>query len=451
MNRKNKRIRLYAILLLAELLGGCYKEEQYPVKAVFSIQVENNNYSVPVQVNISNNTTGAETFSWSFEGGNPATSAKKDPGTIVYNNPGNYILKLIAGNRYGGIDSMTIPIKVDADVEPGFTCTNAQSWFPPVTCQLNNITKGADRYEWTFEGGEPASSTQMQPGNVVFRQPGKHKITLKAGNGRVSFTRDTTITVLPDLVADFSIAWPASNDDKQVPFNVITVNKCISATSYNWSFTGGAPAISTDQAPSVLYNTPGIYTLSLTAANDKKSVVATKTITVLPNTHLYTFTDIRLGINTAQNTIGSYFSSVLGKVLKSGEVTAANGSQIDFCYFGLNNGFNYNKIISPDSVQLYTFSAIPNAINIQVINKQESCGCGVNFSVADFDSMTDDTPLRMLNISQSIAGLAEFDNTVPRVVLFKTSDGRKGAVKIKQFVNAGQQSYILCDIKITKP
>jgi hypothetical protein len=41
-------------------------------------------------------------------------------------------------------------------------------------------------------------------------------------------------------------------------------------------------------------------------------------------------------------------------------------------------------------------------------------------------------------------------NPVPRIVLFETADGRKGAVKIKAFVSEQMQSYVLTDIKFQK-
>jgi hypothetical protein len=45
----------------------------------------------------------------------------------------------------------------------------------------------------------------------------------------------------------------------------------------------------------------------------------------------------------------------------------------------------------------------------------------------------------------------DFSNSlVPRVVVFKNSSGKKGAVKIKQFVMNGDDSYIICDIKVQK-
>jgi PKD repeat protein len=52
-----------------------------------------------------------------------------------------------------------------------------------------------------------------------------------------------------------------------------------------WSFTGGSPATSTSQNPSVTYTNPGTYTVSLQATDGSNTVTETKTsyITVLPS------------------------------------------------------------------------------------------------------------------------------------------------------------------------
>ncbi|MBK8225635.1 MAG: T9SS type A sorting domain-containing protein [Flavobacteriales bacterium] len=54
-------------------------------------------------------------------------------------------------------------------------------------------------------------------------------------------------------------------------------------SSRNWSFAGGTPATSTDANPSVTYNTPGTYTVALTASDGSSSQTSTQTayITVL--------------------------------------------------------------------------------------------------------------------------------------------------------------------------
>jgi PKD repeat protein len=48
-------------------------------------------------------------------------------------------------------------------------------------------------------------------------------------------------------------------------------------TSYSWTFTGGTPATSTAAAPTVVYNTPGTYAVSLTVNNSFGTNTLTKT------------------------------------------------------------------------------------------------------------------------------------------------------------------------------
>jgi len=442
---------IWVMLPLLFLLSGCYQEQILEIKAGFRAEVVNNNYSVPVTVKISNSTIGAENYVWTMTGADPSSSTELNPGTLQYNNPGTYTIHLEATNQNGGKDSRDTTITVDAAIRVGFTVNNNASWYPDATVSISNNTIGATSYQWTFPGGTPSSSSLQQPGNVVFSTPGTYTISLKVGNGRVSYTKDTTVTVLPDLTNDFNINWAADDNDMEVPFTASLKNNSVSATSYKWICSGGLPSSSISASPAVSYTSPGTYTISLTAANDKKSLTKSQTITLLPNSNLFRFSNVHLGVNTAQNTIGCYFSSSLGKVLLPSEVTETNGGSIDFVYFGFDNTFNYNKFISPNSVQNYTFSNIPNAISTAIINKQESCGCGSSMTSAQSDAMTDDALLQSTSINETAAGLAEFNSTaLPRIVLFQTQDGRKGAIKIKQCVAAGQQSYIVCDIKVMK-
>jgi PKD repeat protein len=60
-------------------------------------------------------------------------------------------------------------------------------------------------------------------------------------------------------------------------------------TSWSWTFQGGTPSTSTDSIPVIQYNTPGIYTVSLTVSNSSGSASATKTgyVTVNSSTAMY--------------------------------------------------------------------------------------------------------------------------------------------------------------------
>ena len=168
----------------------------------------------------------------------------------------------------------------------------------------------------------------------------------------------------------------------------------------------------------------------------------------MPNSNLSTQTNIKLGINSAHETIGCFYSTKEKKVYKKNEVNNTNGELIDIVFFGLNATFASNKFVSPSIASTLTFDAIPNATTTSFINKQEDCNCGSNITATQFDGMTNDALLQ--NIKVTNQNLSFSSSLVPRIVPFKTQDNRKGFIKIKQFVIDGLNSYIIIDIKVQK-
>jgi len=67
-------------------------------------------------------------------------------------------------------------------ISSSFSIDVAEDKTSPVVVQLKNDSYGADEYEWTFEGGEPSSSREKQPGSVTFTEAGEHKIRLRVKN-----------------------------------------------------------------------------------------------------------------------------------------------------------------------------------------------------------------------------------------------------------------------------
>ena len=227
-------------------------------------------------------------------------------------------------------------------------------------------------------------------------------------------------------------------------------NNTVEGLQWQWSSTGGQISNKTIQQPSIYFSQPGTYSVTLQASNGKETKTITREIVVKPNTGLRTLTDIKLGINTAHATIGSYYSTTLRRVLGKNDPDSLF-QYVDIVYFGLNATFAFNKFTSPDSVEEYTFEAIPQPQVTHFINSLDKCACGITWSESDFDQMTTDAPLQSMNITSTAKGLQPFDDvTVPRIVLFKTQDNRKGAIKIKSYHRDGLQSYILMDIKVQK-
>lgn len=453
MRKFNKRLVILFLIFSSFFLGlSCVKEETQEITIDFSYHFVDTDM-VPARVSITNNTKGADTYQWTFEGASPNNSTQKNPGELLYPTPGTYIIRLVAENKDGVKETLEKQIEIKPELVVAFSTHIVDNNFPPVTVNFTNNTVGATEFQWTFEGGTPAGATDMNPGSVVFENPGEHIIRLVAGNGTTSYEKSDTIVVAPHLHADFNFEVPFLNQDMQVPLQLSMNNLSVSATDFVWQFDSGSPATSTDVNPVVSYDTPGTYTISLQASNGKETDAHSIQITLLPNTNLVSVQDMHLGINTAHNNnvVGAFYATQTGLTYTDNEIDNQIGPLIDLVFYGLNSNFGFNKFVSPDQVTDYALNPIPDAQHTKFINKLESCNCDASLSVTDFDNMTDDSLLSNLTITETPEGLESFDNQlVPRIVLFETQDGRKGAIKIKEYINNGSNSYINVDMKFMK-
>jgi PKD repeat protein len=438
-----------SILMIAFGLYACFQEETIPVVVDFSYTIGNENYTTPARITITNNTTGAEKYLWTFEGGQPATSSLRDPGIVTFTEAGPHTITLEAWSE-DDLQSKTISITVYNGVTPDFTAEVLTNNIAPVTVRITNKTNGGTGFRWVFEQGTPAAYTGQNPPDVQFTDPGDHRIILIVENGPAVDSLVQTISVTDALAPEFEIIPDFEDDDYEAPLRAALQNNTVGGLQWQWSSTGGQISNKTIQQPSIYFAQPGTYSVTLQASNGKETKTITKDIVVKPNTGLRTFTDVKLGINTAHATIGSYYSTMLRRVVSKNDPDSLF-QYVDIVYFGLNATFAFNKFTSPDSVEEYTFEAIPQPQITHFINSLDKCACGITLSGSDFDQMTTDAALQSLNITSTAKGLQPFDDAqVPRIVLFKTQDNRKGAIKIKSYHRDGLQSYILVDIKVQK-
>ncbi len=218
-----------------------------------------------LEVNFVNSSTSADSYSWDFGDGN--TSTEIDP-THVYTQGGNYDVMLIALNDCGtNVITQTISLLVppqaifDADIVSG--CA-------PLTVNFIDQSISATSWDWTFEGGMPATSTDQNP-TVVFDNPGDFEVSLTVTNsvGNSFVNVDDFITVLAGPSGGFT----TSSDENTVTFTNTSTN----ATSYSWDFGDGTS--STETNPVHTYPDDGQYTVILTATNDCGSETSQQIIT----------------------------------------------------------------------------------------------------------------------------------------------------------------------------
>ncbi len=446
-----KKIAL--LIAITFFINACYKESFVPIEGDFNALFVDADESVPVLIKIDNKIKGADTYEWTFEGGMPSESSEFDPGEIAYDSAGTYTILLITQNQDGEKKEFKKTITIKDAININFTKQFVVSHYPPATVEFLNNTQGNGlTFNWEFEGGNPSAFSGKNPPTVVFAQAGSHNIKLTVSNGFESKSETQSITVAPDLAVDFSWNLNFEDQDYQSPVTINFINQTISATNYSWTFDGGNPSSAIDKDPSQIVFTTGTHQITLTASNDKTSQTISKTITVLPDTNLTIIENIKFGTNAAHNSniVGSLYAIKNLKSYTQNQISNAVSGNIDIAFQGLNSNFSYNKFISPNQVENYGFQALQNAQNTIFINSQDLCNCGLNFTETDFDNMTNDLPLQNLVIPSSASGAQEFGFNFPKIILFKTQDGRKGAIKIKDMIKNGTASYILCDIKVQK-
>ena len=161
------------------------------------------------------------------------------------------------------VDGAAVPQAPVCDFSADNTSVNIGGSVQFADLSQNNPTACA----WTFEGGTPASSSLENP-SITYSTAGVYTVTMTASNAIGSDTEIKTAyivvtdnTVLP--VADFSADATSIPEGNSVQFTDLSSD----ATSWAWTFTGATPSSSTVQNPNVTYNTPGVYSVELTASN----------------------------------------------------------------------------------------------------------------------------------------------------------------------------------------
>ena len=87
-----------------------------------------------------------DSYSWSFEGGTPATSTQLNP-TVVYNTPGSYSVSLLAGNAFG-TDTEIRNAFITVIASPNISASSSDAEI----CAGETVTlsaSGALEYEWS--------------------------------------------------------------------------------------------------------------------------------------------------------------------------------------------------------------------------------------------------------------------------------------------------------------
>ncbi|MCD6113298.1 MAG: C10 family peptidase [Bacteroidales bacterium] len=122
-------------------------------------------------------------WQWTFEGGTPDTSTEQNP-KIAYKTPGVYSVTLIAKNIFGEDTKVKTNYITVNEIPPtaDFYTFNPNIPVGGSIHFINNSTGDPTSWLWTFEGGEPSTSSDENPVNIVYNYAGSYDVTLIVTN-----------------------------------------------------------------------------------------------------------------------------------------------------------------------------------------------------------------------------------------------------------------------------
>ena len=231
-----------------------------------------------------NTSTWGGSYLWNF--GDGMTSTEQNP-THIYAQQGNYTITLTATNACGSNTTSKV-VTVVFPPTAAFSSDKVSGCGPLTVTFSNNSSPDASFFNWTFEGGNPGTSTEENP-VVVFANSGMYTVTLVAGNtaGTDTSTIVSYITVLAEPTPSFNY----TNSNGFTLFN----NTSLNGTSYLWEF--GDSTTSTEKNPTHKYSEAKTYNVVLTVTNDCGTKIITQTIVVLFPPDANFSSDLKAGCN----------------------------------------------------------------------------------------------------------------------------------------------------------
>jgi gliding motility-associated-like protein len=205
---------------------------------------------------VDNSTGTITTWDWTFNGADTPTANTQDPGSICWSTAGTFDVDLQVSDG-ANVDVSTVSITVNA--APNVAATASPDATICAGDQLTLSGSGAATYAWDNGVTDGVAFTPTVSTTYTVTGTDANMCTR-------NFSIDIIVENCDSLVADYFI-----------PTNNICVGQCIeisdmssgNITDWSWNFGGAAtPNTSTDQNPTVCFDSPGTFNIQLTLTDN---------------------------------------------------------------------------------------------------------------------------------------------------------------------------------------
>ncbi|MDQ3110504.1 MAG: PKD domain-containing protein [Bacteroidota bacterium] len=142
---------------------------------------------------------------------------------------------------------------------------------------FSNTTTGAVTYTWNFGDATPPFTTALNASFPhTYTSYGTYLVTMTA-TGANGCTATATLTVVFERYVGASFSVPIAEMSGCLPLTVNPINASQNANTYTWNFGDATPPVTTTSytPPAHTYLVPGMYTITLIAANSCNTATST--------------------------------------------------------------------------------------------------------------------------------------------------------------------------------
>ncbi|MFN0034254.1 MAG: PKD domain-containing protein, partial [Saprospiraceae bacterium] len=163
--------------------------------------------------------------------------------------------------------------KTDDPIKPSAAFTSSStSVVVDEVIQFTNNSDNATSFKWSF--GDGTTSTEVSP-SKSYQTSAVFNVSLSSTGAGGTTISNATITVKP------ACSFTVENENALLNTTPVQfTNASKGASSYLWTFGDAAASTSSQQNPTFQYNTPGTYTVSLTAISAVGQTTVLKDIMV---------------------------------------------------------------------------------------------------------------------------------------------------------------------------
>jgi len=270
---------------------------------------------------------------WKFEGGSPGESVVHSP-IVMYHTAGTYSVSLTV-RRGDKVDSLTLADYITVnyrELAADFTTDTTAVKLGDTVRFTDRSTGFPESWQWEFytDNGPVIASEQQHP-ELVFSKAGVYsiKLTVSHPGGTHTVLREAYLKVLsanpPE--ADFNAVNAGIPAGGSVRFENTSTGE---ATGWRWTFEGGTPSASTAMSPTVRYDTPGRYAVTLEAYDEVSASTKTQEgfVLVVPNDGLVAY----YPMDGSADDVGpsAVHPSVVGQVAFESQVRIGGGTAAQF-------------------------------------------------------------------------------------------------------------------------